>query len=991
MNKNEPLELGLIQGNSLRPKRFLKNLQYRLFKSQYTYLAFCFFAPIALMYLIYIVLGLYPFGDTSPLVLDMNAQYVSFFEATRDSILGDRSALYSFSRSLGGEFGGMIAYYTASPLTLITVLFPADRIQEAILTIFLIKCGLSGLTFGFYLHKKSRNPKKLVIFAFSMLYALTAYAVVHQHNTMWIDAVIWLPLLAYGIENLVYRKKYILYVVALSFILISNYYIGFMVCIFSVLYFFFCYFSKSTDRLNPYKEKYHFMKTGTRFVLFSLLAAAISAFMLVAAYYSLGFGKTEFSNPNWDIKAKFDIMDFLAKFLPGSYDTVEPAGLPFVYCGVLTIILVPLYFASKKIAIREKVCSLALVSVFLFSFIVNPLDLIWHGFSAPNWLNGRYSFLFCFFLLVLAYKAFGNLKEFSEKAILGIAGVLILFTIIIQKYEFSSFITTDKKLKTFECIWFSIAFLAVIAALLCIYIRMRKRKHSHTVVISGVLAAIVCLELFCNGVVCTNLLNKDVVYAKYSKVSSHLSTYRSIVDATKEYDPSFYRMEKTYHRTKNDNMALQMYGLTNSTSTLNSKAISLVGNLGYVGRSHLTMYKGGTAVGDSLLGIKYVIDEKTHSTFDTVYVPVGSLETEKLNVYENPNALSLVYGVDSAINDLKLSDYDNVFERYNAILTAMLGEEESVDLFKFVPSDDITLTGSSTRNNIIGNGATFKTPSDKTGSVVFNYIAPDDGYYYFFTHGSANKDLSVSITNYPTKRSYMRNDYKHIIIGGYFEKDEPIKVTVTLPEGATYTVNSLSDNLAYMSLDEYNAIFKELKLNPQLDISPNYTEDHIEGFLKTQEADQTILTTIPYDKGWNVYVNGEKVKTYETLGALMAFDISTPGIYKIVLEYMPSDYVSSYILSVAGLLIFIALVIFEIIRKKILKKPQPVYERDYFDLADFDVEESDSGSDALPPPEEQTSNDSNDPPAENQEDVNEVSNETDETFDYPYQDTPKEP
>lgn len=961
MSNNEPLELGLIQGNRLHPKRFLKNLQYRLFKSQYTYLAFCFFVPIILMYLIYIVLGLYPFGDTSPLVLDMNAQYVSFFEATRDSILGDRSALYSFSRSLGGEFGGMIAYYTASPLTLITVLFPADRIQEAILTILLIKCGLSGLTFGFYLHKKSRNPKKLVIFTFSMLYALTAYAVVHQHNTMWIDAVIWLPLLAYGIESLVYRKKFILYVVSLTFILISNYYIGFMVCIFSLLYFCYCYFSKSKDRLNPYNEKFHFIKTGTRFAFFSILAAAISAFMLIAAYYSLSFGKTEFSNPNWDLKANFDIMDFLAKFLPGSYDTVEPAGIPFVYCGVLTIILVPLYFASKKIALREKVCALALVSVFLFSFIVKPLDLIWHGFSAPNWLNGRYSFLFCFFLLVLAYKAFGNLKEFSEKAILGVAGVLILFTVIIQKYEFTSFITTDKKLKTFECIWFSIAFLAVIAALLCICIRMKKRKHSHTTVVSGVLAAIVCVELFCNGAVCTSLLNKDVVYAKYSKVSTHLSTYRSVVDEVKKYDSSFYRMEKTYHRTKNDNMALQMYGLTNSTSTLNSKAIKLVGDLGYVGRSHLTMYKGGTAVGDSLLGIKYVIDEKTHTTFDNVYVPVESLETEKLNVYENPNALSLVYGVDSAINELKLSDYDNVFERYNALLTAMLGKEESVELFKFIPSDDVAISGSTTRNNIVGSGATFKTPSDKTGSVIFNYVAPEDGYYYFFTHGSANKDLSVQITNYPSKRSYMRNDYKHIIIGGYFAKDETIKVTVSLPEGATYTVNSLSDNLAYMSLDEYNAIFAKLKKNPQLDISPGYTEDHIAGFLKTQEADQTILTTIPYDKGWNVYVNGEEVETYETLDALMAFDISSPGTYKIVLEYMPTEYVYSYIISAAGLLIFIALIIFEIVRKKVSKKSLKVYEPDYFDLEDFDAEENDCNEEALPPAQDDTSVEQSEP------------------------------
>ena len=268
------------------PKRFLKNLQGRLQSSQYLYLLFCFFVPVILMYGVYVVKGIYPFYNGSPLVLDLNAQYVSYFEALRDFALGERSILYSFARSLGGEFMGIVAYYAASPLTYITVLFPKDRIQEAVLTILLVKCGLSGATFGYYLHKKSRNPKKLIIFIFSLMYALTAYAVVQQQNTMWIDAVIWLPLLAYGMESLIYRKKYKLYVISLSVIMICNYYIGFMICIFAVLYFFYCYFSKSQAEINPYGEKLHFIKAGSRFAIFSILSAMISAFMLIAAYYS---------------------------------------------------------------------------------------------------------------------------------------------------------------------------------------------------------------------------------------------------------------------------------------------------------------------------------------------------------------------------------------------------------------------------------------------------------------------------------------------------------------------------------------------------------------------------------------------------------------------------------------------------------------------------------------------------------------------------------
>ena len=74
------------------------------------YLWMCFVIPVVVMYLIYLAMEIHPFGDGSVLVLDLNAQYVYFFEALRDFVWGDASLLYSFSRSLGGEFLGIYAY-----------------------------------------------------------------------------------------------------------------------------------------------------------------------------------------------------------------------------------------------------------------------------------------------------------------------------------------------------------------------------------------------------------------------------------------------------------------------------------------------------------------------------------------------------------------------------------------------------------------------------------------------------------------------------------------------------------------------------------------------------------------------------------------------------------------------------------------------------------------------------------------------------------------
>ena len=917
----------------IHPKRFVKGLQTKLQRSQYLYLLFCFFVPVVIMYGIYVVKGIYPFYNGSPLVLDLNAQYVSFFEALRDFALGERSILYSFSRTLGGEFMGMVAYYMASPLTYITVLFPKDRIQEAVLTILLLKCGLSGASFGFYLHKKSRNPQKLTIFTFALMYALSAYAIVQQHNTMWIDALIWFPLFAYGLENLVYRKKYKLYVISLSVIMICNYYIGFMVCIFAVLYFFFCYFSKTKQEINPYGEKLHFIKAGSRFAIFSLISAAISAFMLIAAYYSLQFGKTEFSSPNWAMEANFDIIDFLTKFLPGSYDTVEPSGLPFIYCGLLTLLLLPVYFLSKKITSREKIASLALISVLILSLFLKPLDLIWHGFSMPNWLNARYSFMLCFVLLVIAYKAFGNLQTISEKFILGTAAFLVLFVAVAQKFEMASFITSDEKLLTFGCIWFSIAFTIALAVILCVKLDMKTKKHSTA--IAGVLAAVICLELFCNGIVCFMHLHKDVAFTTYSSYNNHLAELRPVVNSVKEYDSSFYRMEKVRHRTKNDNMALGIYGITNSTSTLNQKAIEFINRLGYVGRSHNTMYNGGTAVGDSLLGIKYVIDLESSTKFNNVYERIDELGSEKYAVYKNPNALSIAYGVSDELNSFDLDEYDSYFNRYNGLLTAMLGKEDTVQLFKHISK--VSISSISCEETKRMTYTKFVAEEDDEGIVILDYIAPESGYYYFYANGSSSEELKINF-NSRGNANYLGKDSNHIVIGGYYEKDEPISITITIPAENDFTLQTTHNYLWYFTLEDYNEVFNELASGPQFEISNDIsTEDNLIGKVTTKQDEQVILTTIPYDKGWKVYVDGEEVEAYETLNALMAFDIANDGEHSLELKYSPDEYKAGMIISIFGIIAFIVICTVDFVLKKtLLKNKLRAYEKDYFILDDID-------------------------------------------------------
>ena len=310
-----PQKLG--KNGLLKPLTAARSLWDRTL-GEYGYLLIATVIPMVLFYLIYLIgKQHYPFGDGTVLVLDLNGQYVSFYEGLHDILHGEADLLYSFSRNLGGEFLGIYDYYVASPFAMLLALLPQRFMLEGLLLLFLLKAGLCGLFMGIYLHKHAAGePNRLAVVAFSVMYAMSSYCVVQQHNSMWIDAVLWLPLLCLGIESLIKYGHFRLYVFTLAIIIHSNFYIGYMAVIFTLAYCFYWYFAHNrNNENNPLGEKAHFIKSVGRVAAWSVLAVGIAALAILSARYALSFGKDEFSNPNWEVTQKFDLFNFFYKLL----------------------------------------------------------------------------------------------------------------------------------------------------------------------------------------------------------------------------------------------------------------------------------------------------------------------------------------------------------------------------------------------------------------------------------------------------------------------------------------------------------------------------------------------------------------------------------------------------------------------------------------------------------------------------------------------------
>lgn len=848
-----------------------------------------FLLPMLIMALIYIAMEVWPFGKSSVLVLDLNGQYVYYFEAIRDILRGEQGVLYSFERALGGEFLGIVAYYLASPLSIIAALFPEGHMTEALYTILLLKCGLSGMNMCVYLHK-AHPTKQINELIFSLLYALSSYAIVMQHNTMWFDCVYLLPLILLGVESLIKYRKYKLYCITLAIAVFSNYYIGYMVCIAVAAYFFFYYCRCTPSERNPLGERAHFIKSLGRIALFSLLAIGIASILILPAYYSLTFGKTTFSNPSYSFSQKFDFLDLISKLYPASYDTVRPEGLPFVFSGMLTTILLPIFFMTGRITPRQKLSYGLLIGFFIFSFNSSTIDLIWHGFQRPNWLNYRYSFIFCFVIVVMAYMVFEFIRELEPRMFLSVGAVLGLLLCIMQKLDYEN-------MPDLMCVWFSIAAIAVYMILLA---------GCHHEWLDGAVQLILCvavlLELFCNGLAETISLDKDVHYSSRASYVNFMNTWTPAAEWVNENDTSFYRAEKTEHRKTNDNFALNLRGLSNSTSTLNADQIKFLAQMGYSSKSHWSKYLGGTPVSDSLLGIKYLLSTESTELSSLWGEPIFTDEENETVVYKNDYALGLGYMVGEGIDEYDMEDKLSPMERMNDLLTEMTGSEEKLTVFKSYKNTKPTLENAEL-SYVTGHKKYSKVNSSYAAKLTFNITAVSDGEIYAYFPSDYKRDAKLKV-NGTEVSEYFTNETCRIVSLGNHTAGEELVITLNLSESELYLANS-TDFFWYIDEELFKEIMPTLQEN-SFEIE-SFTDDSFVGKVTATEEKSLFMLTIPYDEGWHISIDGEEIETVELLGSLTGIYLE-PGEHTIEMHYFPWAVKYGLIISISSLLLLILII-----------------------------------------------------------------------------------
>ena len=927
-------------------------------------LALSFALPFLGMLILMLASDYMPFGKQAMLYSDMWHQYYPFFVNFRKMLLSGESLLFNWDLGLGLNYLGLMAYYLASPLNLLCVLLPEGWSLGLFTLLPPLKMGFAGLFFALFLKKVfSRNDYSIPLF--SAFYALCAWAMGYQWNLMWLDSFALLPLIMLGMVQLLREQKFILYTISLFLAVSINYYIGFFICLFVVLVFL-CYEIAWFPGIKGF-----FRDTG-RIVFFSLLAAMLCAVVLLPTLDSLqatSSAKIEFptdfslniteagtyqkaidawrsykASPNMGLwftalwESLPPIFDGMGQVLFNQNGGVEPtlvSGLPNIFCGVLTNILAFLYLFNRRIRLREKLCAVGLLFFLNLSFVLRQLDFIWHGFHFPNSIPYRFSFLYSFVLVFMAYRAWDKRRIFRPWHLA--CALLLSLSLATGSKIFHSFVSNLQKGALAPTDWiyplYNLLLIAVYGLLLlmtqCHWKRPRGykaranfafRRRFGTCSILVVMLLEVALNLLnFNSYVYNTYHSSAYNIEGYPKKASSVQSMLTIIEE-REQDNPFYRVEMTRTQTLNDSALNGYAGLSLFSSSANAAVTQFMQAMGFSARENWNqyVYKYGSPVTHLFLNLKYLVQRE--------YAPVESLYFKELHSYddvhllENTAYLPLGFMVHPILADVILPEGQvNHFLFQNQFLQNATGMQEDVWSCWTKADLSITAKGATLSDDSSASAFTRYQAGPEGGTVTYTFTAWQDGELCLDLH------LGKSVTFNVYKLTPGKEYGNWLFYEGY-------KLTEMVHCGAVSTGDQIQVVIPVTPNEASSMIVRGAILNDRVYrqaysiLSQNTMElTHFEStcIKGTVEASQDglLYTSIPQDGHWVAYVDGKKAETTLVGGAMVAVPL-TEGTHTLEFRYENPAFTWGLVITLAGAIIFACICFFQYSYPKIRKRKE---------------------------------------------------------------------
>ena len=800
-----------------------------------------FISPMILFFLISSLCGYIPFGKYSFNLYDAYYEYPTFLVELGRMLRSGQSIFYTLHAGMGVNFFSILNLYGGSPLNIFSIFFNNTNIIIFYTLLIYIKIGLSGLTM--YLYLNSLNTKYIDTIwnlLFSLIYALSGWVIAMNMHIMWLDAYILLPLIIKGLDKLILKNQLLEYTLFLALAIIINYYTGFMLCLFMIIYF--VYKTLITNSFNK--------KTILRFIGASLLAALISSVILIPTIFNLMTGRfsdLDFSF-NYFSLDQFTLFSSLYNMTIGSFILEDHLdyGSTTLYITIFCLVLIIVYFFNQNISRKNKIITLLTLLFFHLCFSFPLLDYAWNMLQKPIWWEHRYQFVYIFFSILIAYQSFTESEslKLSVKQKSMITIIFMVLLILSFSYKVMGLELSNTRV------------LMVFLSIILFYIHIRSSK-SHKYFIFLIIG-----ELILNSSFILNI-NKGL---NYEELVTNNKKENDILEDIKDEDYRITTLSYSDAGLMFGFNSLEIFSSSNNIQV--TKFLSQL-NITRYNLNSILLYSYNPAV-FSLLGVKYIIGNST-------YFPC------KDNICVNDNALPIMYGINSQIRNMSMSE--DFKENINNLYSILLGEKTNI--FYDLPVD-IEL-----KNVKLDKEGNFY---DAQEDVIISFSTTVDKECIIFHHNNQiilQEEASVFINNEEYEFP-LRSDYLIVL-----DKGDTLTVT--------YKYDSLSEDASglneylFSALDSriYEDAIKKIKEKTSYTSLTN-NDSILKAKVKTEE--DVLLISIPYDKGLHIEIDGKEVNYFRVLETLVGIDIES-GTHVVEITYEPQGLKCGLFLSLISLLV----------------------------------------------------------------------------------------
>ncbi len=831
-----------------------------------------FTAPPLLVFLVlgyaFKLLGLYPFGDQTISWCDMNQQVVPLMNDFKDILDGKSSMFLNFENAGGMNFWGVFFFFLASPFTFLIKFVAKENIMLFMNVMVILKLMLSSLTAMIYFRCCQKDLHRGIAIGLSIAYAFCGYGMMYYQNIIWLDMMYLFPLLMLALEKLTKNKNPLPYIGVISAMIAVNYYIGYMIVIFLLLFmgiYVFMHKDKGTD-------------IYTKFIAGSAIAMLITAVVWIPSV--LQFQSSARGKP---LLESLKSSDFIT-----AYETM----LPLLFCSafVIAAIVVFGFFARQNKNTKFYLCMFLLLTIPIF---IEPINKMWH---TGNYMSfpGRYAFITVFMGLICC--AYFLKQQTNDKpaypVYIQIPTALILAVTVFAYYRFAdNYITRNFNTITeySRTLWgnddsleqVSELFLIALVVFGAICLCYKKR-----VIGKDFFAVLLCFMVAAEG-----FTNSNIYMTSQTRIHGDANTnYQQQIALTDKIDDSSFYRVKTSRKLMDYNLigSLGYPSISHYTSLTDKDYLFTMKRLGYSSVWMEQGSNGGTVFTDALLSMGYEIsNDNNNSVYNS-----GDLYINKLPQKFN---LGIVTSKDISNNAEIPEIYDRTVVQqyiYNSLF------DDNALVTKYNPDTEL--------NNFNGGKYHFNPMEE------LSYTIKVEGKQrlYFDCFDALTTNLSEPIYNalsISVNGEIMQNTYPTDTNNGVLDLGEYEDANITVKVAITSKLDCYSFGL--FGIDE-NILSQTIENTPTV----NFQRD--KGILTgkcTAKSGQSCFLSVPYNDGFTIKVNGKSVDYNKTFGAFISFPLDE-GENNITVSFAPKGFTAGLIISFIGIA---AAIIYSVKRKQI--------------------------------------------------------------------------